>query len=412
MNDGFYRAFEDRHRGSRELIKSRLLVYLPFVKPLHSLYKDAKAIDLGCGRGEWLELLGESGIDGHGVDLDDGMLSVCRERGLHVANADAIAALESLADESQLVVSGFHIAEHLPFSALQSLIQEALRVLKPAGLLILETPNPENIAVGTVNFYLDPTHQKPIPPDLLSFLPAHYGFARVKVIRLQEDKALAGHARISLRDVLGGVSPDYAVVAQKPADDALIACSSDAFAQEYGLTLDALAARFDQQALQASECAASAATLARQASGCAASAATLAQQASERAANSESALIAVLNSSSWRLTAPLRSIGRKVKSLFQLSEAVNSKIKEKIRLLLLRATLDISGRHRLKNAALLVLAPFPALKARLKKAALNASFAQGAAPAASKDLANLTPRARQIYADLKVAIARQQKENS
>jgi O-antigen chain-terminating methyltransferase len=215
-----------------------------------------------------------------------------------------------------------------------------------------------------------------------------------------------------LRDVLGGVSPDYAVVAQKPADDALIACSSDAFAQEYGLTLDALAARFDQQTLQASECAASAQIEARQASECAASAATLAQQASERAATSESALIAVLHSSSWRLTAPLRSIGRKVKSLFQLSEAVNSKIKEKIRLLLLRAALGINGRNRLKKAALLVLAPFPALKARLKMAALKASFAQGAAPAASKDLAHLTPRARQIYADLKVAIARQQKENS
>ena len=152
----------------------------------------------------------------------------------------------------------------MQFSDLQLLVQEALRVLKPAGLLILETPNPENITVGTVNFYLDPTHQRPIPPQLLSFLPEYYGFARVKVIRLQEDESLAGKARTSLRDVLGGVSPDYAVVAQKSADAPLLDCTSDAFAKEYGLTLDVLVEKFDQQAQQASERAASAETQAQQ----------------------------------------------------------------------------------------------------------------------------------------------------
>ncbi len=290
MSDDFYRAFEEKHRGSRELIKSRQRVYLPFIEPLRSIYSDAKAIDLGCGRGEWLELLKESNFDAQGVDLDDGMLAACRELGLNVATADALTALKALPDASQLVVSGFHIAEHIQFSTLQALVQEALRVLKPAGLLILETPNPENMVVGTVNFYLDPTHQKPIPPQLLSFLPEYYGFAKVKVIRLQEDKALWGKAWISLLDVLAGASPDYAVVSQKSADASLLSSTNHAFAQEYGLTLDSLAKRFDQQTEQA--------TQAQQANERAAQAQAQAQQASEHAAHAVAALIAVHNSSS------------------------------------------------------------------------------------------------------------------
>jgi len=76
MHDSFYRAFEEKHRGSRELIKSRQRAYLPFIEALRSICSDARAIDLGCGRGEWLELLKESGFDAQGVDLDEGMLAV------------------------------------------------------------------------------------------------------------------------------------------------------------------------------------------------------------------------------------------------------------------------------------------------------------------------------------------------
>ncbi len=79
----------------------------------------------------------------------------------------------------------------------------------------METPNPENIVVATRDFYLDPTHQRPIPPQLLSFLPEFYGFARTKIIRLQESKDLEMRADLTLQDVLSGASPDYAVVAQK-----------------------------------------------------------------------------------------------------------------------------------------------------------------------------------------------------
>lgn len=247
MSEDFYRAFENRYRGSREVIKSRLRVYLPFVNPLHRFYDDAKIVDLGCGRGEWLELLQEEGFNAQGVDLDDGMLAACRERGLKVQTDDAVSFLKKLPGSSQVVVSGFHIAEHIPFLDLQVLVQEALRVLKPGGLLILETPNPENIVTGTSNFYLDPTHQRPIPPQLLSFLPEYYGFRRVKTIRLQESVGLSSSQVFTLMDVLNGVSPDYAVVAQKTGDAEILAAINPALEAKYGLTLEKLAIRYDQQ---------------------------------------------------------------------------------------------------------------------------------------------------------------------
>jgi SAM-dependent methyltransferase len=248
--DGFYRTFEDKHRGSRDEIKSRLRTYIPFVNPLASVYPGAQTVDLGCGRGEWLELLGELGFDARGIDLDDGMLQECRSRGLRVATQDALTALKELPDNSQTVVSGFHFAEHIPFEILQQVIQEALRVLRPAGLLILETPNPENIVVGSANFYLDPTHNRPLPPLLLEFLLEHSGFHRVKLLRLQEPVNLTDSRRLTIHDVLSGVSPDYAVVAQKNADPQLILQVSQAFALNYGVTLAAVSGRYEEQADQ------------------------------------------------------------------------------------------------------------------------------------------------------------------
>lgn len=245
MSDGFYRAFEERHRGSRELIKGRLAAYLPFVEPLLEVFPVAATIDLGCGRGEWLELLAGSGFKPVGVDLDKEMLKACLERGLQVEQGDALAYLSALPDESQAVVSAFHVVEHITFDQLRTLVSEALRVLKPGGLLIMETPNPENIVVATSNFYLDPTHQRPIPSMLLSFVAEYAGFARVKTLRLQERKELVNKDDVSLHDVFAGASPDYAVVAQKHASDDVLALTSDVFSVDYGLSLDNLLSRWD-----------------------------------------------------------------------------------------------------------------------------------------------------------------------
>jgi O-antigen chain-terminating methyltransferase len=403
MSDLFYRAFENRHRGPRELVKSRQRVYLPFIAPLIELSENPKAIDLGCGRGEWLELLKEAGIDGHGVDLDDGMLAACRDAGLSVATQDALSALKLLPDESQTVVSGFHIAEHISFSELQSLHCEALRVLVPGGLLILETPNPENIMTATVNFYVDPTHQRPIPSQLLSFLSEYHGFQRVKVIRLQEDKALANTESVTLADVLGGVSPDYAVVAQKSADSLLLKCTSAAFDREYGLTLGALVGKFDQQAREIKSRAA---------------------QAESRAAQAESQLFALRQSTSWRITAPLRAVkdaitarpgsaseplrqwGCGLKSLTNRAYFFTRRIGVK----LIRRQLTWIKRLVARSPAILNIArkianSSPRLKTFLVKALgssgrhTHASTLQGVA--LTHELAALTPRARSLYRRLR-----------
>ncbi len=245
MGEGFYRALEERFRGSRELVRSRLEVYRPFVALLAR--PGARALDLGCGRGEWLEALGEAGFEAFGVDLDEGMLAACRERGLAVALADAVATLEGVPEGSLSVVSAFHLVEHLPFALVRCIVAAALRALEPGGLLILETPNPENLLVAARDFYLDPTHVRPIPAALLAFVAEEAGFARTKVLFLQEDAALAQGRAPGLYEVLAGVSPDYAVVAQKGGAAAgLMEAFAALFAAEHGLRLEPLARRYDE----------------------------------------------------------------------------------------------------------------------------------------------------------------------
>ena len=252
---GLYKAFEDLHRGSHELIKSRLGVYLPFIEVIKSIYPPAassstanegiEAIDLGCGRGEWLELLKEQGVNAEGIDLDDDMLSACRAQGLKVATGDAVTYLQSLPNNSRSLISGFHIAEHLSLDHLKILVEESLRVLKPAGLLILEAPNTENLVVGTSSFYLDPTHQRPLPSQLLTFLTDYFGFSRSKLLRLQEPALLRDELTpVSLFNVLSAVSPDYAVIAQKQGDANVLARFDTLFNQDYGLSLAILASRY------------------------------------------------------------------------------------------------------------------------------------------------------------------------
>jgi O-antigen chain-terminating methyltransferase len=246
MSAGFYRAFEDRYRGSRDLITQRLEAYLPFLEPLKSIYPDCPVLDIGCGRGEWVQLLLREGYAPVGVDLDEGMLEACQALQLPAHKDDALSALRKLPDDSQVVVSGFHIAEHVPFPVLEELVAEALRVLRPAGMLILETPNAENVMVGTNNFYLDPTHERPLPNQLLSFLTEHAGFARSKVVRLQEAPELRDElGKIGVRQVLCGASPDYAVVAQKNGEPSVMD-EFKVFEADYGVSLDQLAERFDQ----------------------------------------------------------------------------------------------------------------------------------------------------------------------
>jgi len=247
MSDTFYKAFEEKFRGSRDLIRTRINAFIPFITPLEKLYPGASAVDLGCGRGEWLEVLQKVGFLPVGIDLDGEMLQDCKELNMSVRQGDGISYLAGLPDESLVLISAFHVAEHLTFDQLRKMVEEAVRVLKPGGLLIMETPNPENLVVATRNFYLDPTHHHPLPPELLSFLPEYYGFARSKILRLQEASELVNKESPALADVLAGVSPDYAVIAQKNAPFDSLGLFDQAFGEEYGISLDTIVERFDER---------------------------------------------------------------------------------------------------------------------------------------------------------------------
>ena len=250
MSDQFYRAFEEKFRGPRGLIQQRLEVYLPFVQPVCAAYPEALVLDLGCGRGEWLELLQKNSIAAMGVDLDTGMLEACQQINLKVQCQDALESLKQLQDGIASVVSAFHLVEHLPFDRVKDLVAECHRVLKPGGLLIMETPNPENFMVATHNFYLDPTHLRPIPPDLLAFVPEYLGYESVKILRLQETAGVKTHPNLSMLDVLTGASPDYAVVAQKAGHTALKQSLQALFDQAFGISGYAL---LERQRLQAND---------------------------------------------------------------------------------------------------------------------------------------------------------------
>jgi O-antigen chain-terminating methyltransferase len=242
MTADFYRAFEDRFRGSREEILERLAAYEPFVAALDYAAFSGEALDLGCGRGEWLEFLSARGLAAHGVDLDAGMLAACRELGLSAENADALEVLTARPDDSLTLVSGFHFIEHISFDDAREVIHQALRVLEPGGLLILEAPNPENLRVGTELFHLDPSHGVPLPRQLLAFAAEYAGFARVVELGLQGGPDVGSN----LTSVLIGVSLDYAIIAQKagPADvverlDALFALPFEASMSTALATFDA-----------------------------------------------------------------------------------------------------------------------------------------------------------------------------
>jgi SAM-dependent methyltransferase/uncharacterized protein YbgA (DUF1722 family) len=182
--DGFYVAFEDTFRGPREDIKQRVEVYLPYVREAGAGTIEAPVLDIGCGRGEWLELLNDNGLAASGVDLNRITAAHCRERGLVVAEADALDYLRGVETASIGAVTAIHLIEHVPFRQLMCLFDEVRRVLKPGGVAIFETPNPENLVVGACNFWYDPTHQQPLPPEPMRFILDNRGFTRIEILRL------------------------------------------------------------------------------------------------------------------------------------------------------------------------------------------------------------------------------------
>lgn len=177
--DRLYAAFEERFRGSREDIRNRIGEYLPAVKGVEAVSEERPLVDLGSGRGEWLELLRDAGVPAYGVDRNQVFAEVCRGMGLRVVEVDVLQHLRVQPRGSLGAVTAFHVIEHLPPSVLIELIGECRRVLAPGGLLILETPNPENLTVGGASFYSDPSHVRPVYPATLLFLLQRLGFGEV-----------------------------------------------------------------------------------------------------------------------------------------------------------------------------------------------------------------------------------------
>lgn len=219
MVDAYYLAFEEACRGSEDSVLTHLQQYQPQWQ--QALAVGHRALDLGCGRGEWLALLARQGFEAQGVDLNISMIDHCRQAGLNVEHADILTALRSRPDDSHALVSAFHIAEHLPFDALYALVDEARRILVPGGVLIIETPNPENLLVGSHTFYHDPTHRNPLTPTALTFLLTYHGLAEVEVRRFNpypESAKVPGNDPLTER-VNGHLCgpQDFAVVGVKVA---------------------------------------------------------------------------------------------------------------------------------------------------------------------------------------------------
>lgn len=219
--DQFYLEFEALFRGSREDIKERLKVYLPYLAHISSqpIEQRKMVIDVGCGRGEWLDLLDEQGIPAMGVDMNLSMVNTCLDQGLLARHADAIAYLREQPAGSIGAVTGFQIIEHLPFEQLIALFDAANHALCPGGVIIFETPNPENLKVGACNFYFDPTHLHPIVPQVAEFMARQRGFSHAEILRLHpypDDHLLQGGTEVEalLNKELFGAQ-DYAVIGRK-----------------------------------------------------------------------------------------------------------------------------------------------------------------------------------------------------
>jgi SAM-dependent methyltransferase len=231
-----YPAFEAVFRGTPEEVTRRLEEYVPIFAGASDV------LDVGCGRGEFLDLLRGAGVSGRGIDLNHEMVELCRARGLDVARADALAYLRGLPDASLGGLFAAQVVEHLPPDYLLAFLDEALRALRPGAAIVLETINVACWYAFFQSYIRDITHARPLHPETLQYLVTASGFAGAEIryrVPLQEAERLqrvpgpvwqaggeAGGALVELgRAVEHNVqllnrllfsSMDYAVVARRP----------------------------------------------------------------------------------------------------------------------------------------------------------------------------------------------------
>jgi SAM-dependent methyltransferase len=189
LDPDFYIAFEDRFRGPSDIIKERVSIYLDDLS--HLANSNETVADIGCGRGELLAVLRESGIRAIGVDNNPSSIASLQERGFEASCEDLLDFLKRTPDSSLAVITMLHVVEHLPFDLLLLTFQEVFRVLKPGGIFIAETPNSLNLNVGSSTFWIDPTHQKPLHPEVLRFLAGYFGFKDTEIRFLDGEMSTA-----------------------------------------------------------------------------------------------------------------------------------------------------------------------------------------------------------------------------
>ena len=225
-----YRRLEDRFRGTQADIAARVTTYLPY------LPESGVVLDLGCGRGETLEVLAAHGVTPRGVDLSAEMVEECQSRGLDAARGDLFAVLSECAEGSLAGVISLHVIEHLDGGDVARLVQLAWLALQPGGSLVLETPNPLSLVVAARNFWRDPTHLRPIHPDTLALVFEEAGFDPVERLEMRPFGAQDQLPELTLADLPADQRPlaesineirdrldsllfgfqDYAIVGRKP----------------------------------------------------------------------------------------------------------------------------------------------------------------------------------------------------
>jgi O-antigen chain-terminating methyltransferase len=206
-----YGRFADRFRGPEDYVKKGQRFYLPYFTGRREV------LDVGCGRGEFLELMREAGVAARGIDLGQESVDLCRHKGLQAERADLFRYLADLPEASLDGIFSAQVVEHLPPERLPDMIRLAASRLERDGVLAIETPNPECLAIFASHFYLDPTHTRPVPHALLTFYMEEYGLGLIEVRKLspaiESMPALAGLPEDFREAFFGGL--DYAIVGRK-----------------------------------------------------------------------------------------------------------------------------------------------------------------------------------------------------
>jgi SAM-dependent methyltransferase len=202
----WYRLFEEFERGSREDVIQGFRRYLPHLRV------DGEVVDLGCGRGEFLELADWIGLPAYGVDLAPEAVAACEKLGLRALNVDLFEHLRTLAPRSLGGVFSAQVVEHLPPDRLHELFELIARVLRPGGVAILETPNPASFAVHVHSFWRDPTHTRPVPPPALWFAARRAGLIVTDTIFSApppDDDRLSGYDGPADGDEMHGIAKQF-----------------------------------------------------------------------------------------------------------------------------------------------------------------------------------------------------------